>query len=411
MSLLVSAKGSEVLVWRASGDFAATFRQLALDRMEFCPSDEAAALLSGTCQALDDLAAANDTFCLHSTDLIAEVSACADPSRLRALTTEFFAGLYEHTGTYHSVPAFYEFSLLFLQSLAGSITRSAHAALRLPDRRMPHVKLIALGPAGRLEFSPFCPLQLLLVHGEAAHADAETLSRFGSLIHEGFAACGLLVDEIVTPRNKEWRGSMPEWRQRLLQRLEQGRVNELVNLIKLADQSALYQDEGFDAEFSQLFRSLFKERRSAMAFQITRVLNFSNGIGMMGGMRFVRKGPFRGKFALRDNALQPLSAAICALALLKGLETPSTPQRIREILWRRELNVDMAESLLQAWHFLHELRLARERDVQPDWSNETPIYLKIEEMQTSEQNLLRESLETVGAIQRHVGLTFSGMEE
>ena len=47
MALLVSAKGSDVLAWRAAGDFAVTYRQVILDRMEFCRSDEAAAMLSG----------------------------------------------------------------------------------------------------------------------------------------------------------------------------------------------------------------------------------------------------------------------------------------------------------------------------------------------------------------------------
>src|SRR6185369_2540392 len=411
MALLVSAKGGDVLVWRACLDFAATFRQLLLARLEFCQASQAEALLMGTEQALDDLLAANDAFCLRSTELIREVSACAEPPRLRKLTAELFAGLYDHIGIHHSAPAFYELRPQFLQSLSGSICRHAHTAVGLPDRPMPQLKLIALGPAGRQEFSPFCPLQLLLVHGEAGDAEHEALSQLGSLIHEGFEACGLQVDGSVTPRNLEWRGSLSEWRQRLNQQLEQGRINELVNLFRIADQSTLYHDEGFDVEFNVLYRSLLKERRSAMAFQVTRVLNLSHGIGIMGGLRLEKKGPYRGRFALRDTALQPLSAAICVLALLKGLETPSTPQRIREILWRRELNVDMAERLLQAWHALHELRLNSERDVQPDWSSKAAFYLNVGKRQDSQQNLLREALETVGAIQRHVGQTFSGMEE
>jgi signal-transduction protein with cAMP-binding, CBS, and nucleotidyltransferase domain len=140
------------------------------------------------------------------------------------------------------------------------------------------------------------------------------------------------------------------------------------------------------------------------------VRNISHGIGIMGGLRYEKNGPFRGLFALRDNALQPLSASICALALLKELETRTTPQRVREILLKRELSVDMAERLLHAWHALHELRLVRESHVQPDWSSESPLYLDINEMDLNEQNLLRESLDAVGAIQRHVAVTYSGME-
>jgi CBS domain-containing protein len=312
---------------------------------------------------------------------------------------------------HHSAVAFYEFSTLFLQALSGSIIHYSRTTLGLLDRQMPPVMLIALGSAGRQEFSPFCPLQLVLVHGEACDADQEAISQLGRLIHEGFEACGLQVDSIVTPRNPEWRGSMSQWRQRLTHHLEQGRMNQLADLFRLADQFTLCQDESFAPEFSLLHRAGLSERRSALAFQVTQMLNLSHGLGIMGGMRFEKKGPYRGLFALRDNALQPLSAAITVLALFKGLETLSTPQRIREILWRRELNVDMAERLLLAWHTLHEMRLMRELDLQHDWFNEAPSYLNIEEMSDSQQNTLRESLETVGAIQRHVGQVFSGMEE
>lgn len=411
MALLVSAKSSDVLAWRASGDFAAGFRQSLLARLEFCLSHEAEALLVGTGQALEDMIAANDAFYRCSTDLIRKVEACTEPPRLRELVSVFYAGLYDHIAIHHSAPAFYELSTQLLQALSGSIIRYAHSTLGLLDRQAPHALLIALGAAGRQEFSPFSPLQLMLVHGEVDDAGHETLSQLGRLIHEGFEACGLKVDGIVTPRNHEWRGSMSQWRQRLTQQLEQGRTNRLVDLFRLADQFTLFRDESFDPAFNVFCRSVLMGRRSFMAFQVTQVLNLSHGLGIMGGMRFEKKGPCRGLFALCDNALQPLSAAICVLALLKGLETSSTPQRIREILWRRELNVDMAERLLQAWHALHELRLTQERDAHPDWFNAAPCYLNVEEMHDSEQNLLRESLETVAAIQRHVGHTFSGMEE
>jgi CBS domain-containing protein len=410
MALLVSAKGGDVLAWRASGDFAATYRQLLLARLEYCRADEAEALLMGTEQALNELIDANNDFCARCTNLISQVSACAEPARLRELAIAFFAGLYDHVALHHSAPAFYEFSTQFLQALSGSIIRYAHTALGLLDRKMPQLNLIALGPAGREEFSPFCPLQLMLVHAEADEAEQEPLSQLGRLIHDGFEACGLLVDGTVTPRNPDWCGSLSEWQQRMTQRLEQGQVDELIDLFRLADQSTLYHDDGFDPEISTLCRSALKENRLAMAFQIARIGNLSHGIGIMGGMRFERKGPYRGLFALRDHGMQPLSAAIGALALLKGLATPATPQRIREVLWRRELNVDMAERLLLAWHTLHELRLTRERDAHPDWSNEAPFHLNVEELSDRGQDLLRDALETVGTIQRHVGQTFSGME-
>jgi CBS domain-containing protein len=411
MALLVSAKGSDILAWRACGDFSITFRQLLLARLEYCRSDEAEALLAEVGNTLDSMVAANEEFCSRSLALIDEATACTDASQFRVLTDSFYSGLYEHIGLHHSATAFYEFSSRFLQALSGAIIRHSLALLDLTDRPMPQMKLIAVGPAGRQEFSPFCPLHLLLVHGEAGPVERDSISRLGKLIHDGFEACGFQVDRTTTPRNEEWCGSMSEWQQRLTQMLDQGEVNDLIDFFRLVDQIILYQDPDFDADLPRLFQMLLKKHRTAMAFQVTRVLSLSHGIGIMGGMRFEKKGAHRGKFALLDNALQPLSAAMASLALLKKIDSAATPQRIREVLWKRELNVDMAERLLQAWHTLHELRLIRERDVHPDWLNEDSLYLEIDDLSDSEQALLRESLDTVGALQRHIGLTFSGMEE
>jgi hypothetical protein len=411
MAILVSAKGSDVLAWRAAGDFAVTFRQVVLDRMEFCRSDEAAAMLSGVSQALDDLAAANDEFCSRCDSLIEETAASPEPARLRELTATFYAGLYDHIAIHHSAPAFYQFSLLFLQALAGSVCRYSHTILGDSFARIPEMALIALGPAGRQEFTPFCRLQFMLVHGPVGDADNGLIQRYATLLHEGFEACGLQVDGVVTPRNSQWRGSLSEWGQRLDKVLARGKSSEVIEILRLADQTQLDGTGDAGPGFRQ--RSLAALAASPVAVKnlVSRVVALSNGIGMMGGLRFEKSGPYRGQFAMLDNALQPLSASISALGLLKHLETMATPRRVRELLWLRVLNVDMAERLLQAWHTLHELRLIREREVHPDWANAAPLHLNIEQMSDSEQEVLRESLEAVGNIQRHVGLNFSSIGE
>ena len=410
MAIMLSAKGSDVMLWRAAGEFVETFRQELLGKFEYCRLDEAELLLEQTIKELHNLAEANDAFGHTCERLIATVAACSGPEQLRELTAEFYDALYRHVAIHHSASAFYQASSAFLQALAAAVRRHAENSLGLLSRHIPKSVLIAVGPAGRQEFSPFCPLQLILVHEHVEHPDAEAFSLLGQLIHEGFEASGLRVDREITPRNLQWRGSMAEWRMRLSRQLEQGGVDDFVDLFRLVDQSTLTGDGPAIPEFSELCRSLVQEHHSVMASLVSRVRNISHGIGMLGGLRHQKSGPHRGLFALRDNALQPLSASVCVLALLKGLATHTTPQRIREILWRRELNVDMAERLLQAWHHLHELRLIRESQVQPDWSSESTLYLNVAELPENEQNHLRESLDSVGAIQRHVGLTFSGIE-
>ena len=411
MAQLISAKGSDVLAWRAAGDFAATFRQTILSRMEFCRSDQAAALLDGVKLALDDLAAANDAFCSRCEALLEEVATCAEPARLKELTALYYDGLYAHLAVHHSAPAFYQYSTLFLQSMTRGVSRNSYNKLGLSARQMPEMALIALGPAGRQEFSPFCPLQLMLIHSPVDDADIDLIARFAALVHECFEACGLRIDETVTPRNARWRGSLADWEQWLNDVLERGKSSEIVEIVRLAEQTVLAGCTETAGKFSQKSLAILAASQVATNNLVARVAALSNGIGIMGGLRFERSGPYRGMFALLDQALQPLSASVSAMALLKHLETTATPSRIRELLWRRELNVDMAERLLQAWHTLHELRLLQEQEVQPEWLNNAPLYLNVDEMSVDEQESLRESLEAVGTMQRHIGINFSSMGE
>lgn len=410
MAILLSAKGSDITAWRAATDFSALFRQSLLNRLEHCGPDDAEQLLRQTISAIEGLAVANDAFCQKCAQQIADVSHCSEPAQLRELTTDFYSDTYTYFATHHSAPAFYQASSAFLQALAGAVRRYAENRMGALSRHIPRIGLIALGPAGRQEFSPFCPLQLMIVHGRPECPDAEAVSQFGHLIHEGFEASGLRVDSAITPRSPQWRGSMTEWHQRTLTTIERGKPQELIDLLRLADQSTLLGEDGLDDDFRLFSRSFLLESRPTLAMYVTRIIGISHGIGIMGGFRLVKSGPYRGKFAILENGLIPLTAAISAFALLKGDEAPSTPGRIRNGLARRELSVDLAERMLHSWHTLNELRLERELPVQPDWTNEGPLHLDIDLLNETERESLRSSLETAASAQRQVVLIFNEME-
>jgi CBS domain-containing protein len=277
--------------------------------------------------------------------------------------------------------------------------------------KLPPVAVVALGPAGRTEFSPFCRLQLLLIHGVSDSSLAEPLRLLGRMLHEDFEATGLQLDQVITPRNPEWRGDPIQWQQRLVAGLEQGTPTELINLLRLVDQTALFPGGELENEFSALCLSLLQKSRTTMAFMVSRVMGLSNGLGMMGGFRLERMGPYRGLFALFDYALLPFTASVTALSMIKGDGAAGTRQRIRDLLSRQELNVEAAENLLLAWYNLNELRLSRERELFPVCKDKESLYVNVEAMTDGESELFRETLETVAAIQRNVTITFSGWEE
>lgn len=411
MAVLATSKGSDITTWRAVGEFGAAFRQALLKESAPCRSEEAEGLFDETCRELEALAAENDERVARLELIVAQTTESVDPVRLGELCATFYTELYDHFGRYGSSVAFYHLSTLFLHGVAGSLHRSTLFQLGEAGTGLHDTTLVAMGTAGRREFSPFCPLQLALVLGGDDSGDLEAGSRYARIIQEGFAACGLQVDGDVAPVHPPWRGSLPEWNQRLEQGLARGKQKELVELLRLADHEALFPSEVGEGAFRELVLSHLHQSRRAMGDLVTRLMGLSNGIGMMGGWRLEKNGPYRGLFRLFEYALLPLSAAVAALSLIHRVDAPDIPQRIRALLGRQALDVDTAERLLQSWHILNELRLMRERECFPARNNGAALYLDVTNLDEATRSMLRDALETVGTVQRLVSVVYSGTEE
>lgn len=411
MPIVISSKGNNFSAWRTAGEFAQTFREVLLKGTAALTSEQAEILFRDVEQELDRRAGEHDAGLARLRGVIAEAAAMAEPAGLMPLVQDFYSSAYDFFGVNRSAPAFYQLSDEFLRAVSGAVIACARRRLGEVADRLPPMAVIALGPAGRNEFSPFCRLQLLLVHGVPDPSLVEPLGLFGRMLHEDFEASGLQLDQVITPRNPEWRGDIMQWRQRLVAGLEHGTPAELINLLRLADQAALLPGGELGSEFSALCMSLLQKSRTTMAFMVTRVMGLSSGLGMMGGFRLERSGPYRGLFALFDYALLPFTASVTALSLIKGGSAAGTRNRVRDLLSRQELNVEAAENLLQAWYVLNELRLSRERDLFPVRNDKESLYINVEAMPDGESELFRETLETVAALQRNVTITFSGWEE
>ena len=137
----------------------------------------------------------------------------------------------------------------------------------------------------------------------------------------------------------------------------------------------------------------------------------SNGLGLMGRLKLERSGSGRGMFNLFGHGLLPLSAALSALALIKESPAVGSCERIHDLLRRRELDVELAERMLATWYSLNDFRLRREQSVQSDERTDRSIFIDPDELTFERRQALKESLESVATIQRHVEIMFSGMGE
>lgn len=411
MTFLASAKGNNIKSWRAAGDFATAYRQAMLERASSDACDSASELFENALSGLKQLESEHDALLAELNGLLEKIALTPPSPALKELTAAFYGKLYHHMGLFRSAPAFYQMSMAFLRQVSTSLVNHAAEQLGLFAKRIPALSLVALGPAGRFEYSPFCPLQLLMVHGDADPSERETLHLFGHLLHTGFEELGLRIDPVITPRNPAWRKSLTDWQQHCSTVLQQQKQGEIIELLRLGDQYVLPPQEDMGQQFKNFSIPLLTASRPALGNLVSRMLTLSNGLSMMGNLKLERRKPETGLFCLPDYGLLPLSSAVSALALIKGASANATPQRIRELLKRNSLDVDLSEMILSVWHTLHEFLLLREKSFGIDPNNNQPLYLDPYDLNDKQLDALKAALETVEVIQRQVGVIFSWMGE
>lgn len=411
MKPLLYAKGGDVTSWRAVENFTAAYHQALLELAASDPGGSAEAVLLETSTSVGTAVATHRHLLARLESLAEELSTATPSTDLKELTVSFYSDLYRHFGMFQSAPAFYQLSMGFLNRAGAAIIARATEQLGPAADALPEMALIAVGPAGRFEYSPFCLLQFLLVHGEAAESQLQSIDLFCQALHAGFEDAGLAVDPAVTPRNAEWRGTPAQWKHRCEEGLR-SRINknkEIINLYRLADQHPLSPAGQLDREFRQACCTALSEHHPALTTLIRRMTAMSNGLGIMGRLKLERTGSDRGLFRLVENGLQPFSAALSALALIRKTEADGNCDRINNLLRLGELDVELAERMLATWHTLHNLRLLREQSFQFGEKTGEADCLDPDKLTAEQQQSLKEALESVAVIQRHVEITFSGI--
>lgn len=411
MKFLLSAKNGDVTNWGAAKEFATSYRQALLDLTSSATGGSAETFFSEACATLENAVNTHQTLVNRMNSLVEAAASAPSTGDLRELTASFYGDLYTLFGHFRSVPAFYQFSMVFLRRMSSVLIVRATDQLGLSVGHLPEMELIAVGQGGRCEYSPFSPLQILLVYGEITASQLQAVEQFGAALHDGFEAAGLAVDPVVTPRNERWRGTLADWQQRCEKGLRPQTDDESISLCRLSDLSTLSSDKGLGLQLREMSSSALNGSRPVLTSLIERMAALSNGLGIMGRLKVERRGSRRGLFRLHDHGILPFSVALSALALIKGIEAVGSCERIHELLRRRELDVEMAERMLAAWYTLHDLRLWREQSLRMEQLSDVSSCLDPDELTAEQRHSLKEALESTAVIQRYVEMTFSGMGE
>lgn len=410
MNFISSTQGADITTSRAVDQFIATYRQAILNSAISANCSSSEILFCEASVAIDKIIVSHQNL-LNTLYTLIQGVAAAKPDNFKNLTEPFYRELYRHFDQFHSATSFYQLSMEFLLKISGSIVTETTDHFRQSGHNIPSIALIALGPAGRGEYSPYCPLQILIIHDEILPSENDSMQLFSETIHSKLERAGFAVDSLITPRNRDWRGSISDWKQRSLDALYSEENEELINLCRLVDQYPLFNDKNFSEEFKQILFSSILNSQPVMDNLIDRMSALSNGLGLMGGLKLEKRGDDKGRFRLLDHGLLPFSSALSALAIITKNLAIGSCQRISELLKRGELDVELAQRMLATWHSLHILRLWREQSYINLTLPESSLYLNPKELTDEQLKSLIEALESVAIIQNHVGIIFSGMRD
>lgn len=334
--------------------------------------------------------------------LVNELSFAADTAFIKSVAKNYYDILYQNISDFHSSLHFYGKSHIFLSAATEAISLISKKELGIAARNLPEMALIALGPAGRKEFSPFCPLQIIIVHAAASKGiENEAARQFGRLLHQNFEASGFRIDSNVSPISGDWTLSLDDWKSKVIKN-DGDDIDEIIALTRLADQIYLSGSQKIAESFRITTIPEIAKNRTVIENLVSRVTLLSNGLGILGRLKLEKSGPYSGRFPLLDHALQPLTGAISAFALIKELNAMSSIHRIKEMLSLQIIGVENAEKLLAAWFNINEIRLLNEKECANNWQDNSPLHINIEKLPLIQQDRLIDALETIGFFQRYL---------
>lgn len=275
----------------------------------------------------------------------------------------------------------------------------------------PVYALLVSGDRGRGEQTLYSVNRYLLLH----QLDSERFHLFSRQLTQALREAGVLAEH-----ESPWHGSLAEWRSLLkngggrekpaspgLDPMPPFASPEARPAPPLPDWSwrlesmaDLFFVAGFEPLAEQALTAaaaaLREQRGRDPFFQLARrVINLPLALGHFGRWRLERGGEHQGEIDIEKLGLSPLVHLVRILALQAEVHEGGTLERVRQLLYRGALDVELAERLLKALQCLMQLRI--ESEIR---SEERGGFANPEEFSMELDGRLRAALEAVLNLQK-----------
>lgn len=258
--------------------------------------------------------------------------------------------------------------------------------------------LISMGSDGREEQTLITDQDYLIVYGDGGGPEADSyFLDYSTLLVDrleeaGFKRC---TGDIM-PTNQTWRGSLSQWRRRLLAivRYEaEDYAKNMMNLIVLSDARYVAGDRSIADELVTMIRNMERDYSRVLWGMAKAATEMRLALGFLKRLWTESSGEHKGEFNLKLLAWAPMVMNVRILSINQGIPATNTVERISLLEKEGSFSSAMASDLRGAYHILTKHRILLQirviKGIQKDSYHLNPYELPAEERERIRHAIIR----------------------
>lgn len=314
-----------------------------------------------------------------------------------------------------SVPALHNACTEYRDHLAGRALTLVEEEMVAAGKGAPPLPyaLISMGSDGREEQTLITDQDYLIVYDDGGGEEMDRYyQEFSALLVERLAEIGFKkCTGDIMPSNPTWRGSLSQWRRKLLSivRYEyEDYAKNLMDLIVLSDARFVAGDREMATSLTSLIRGLEQDYFQVLWGMAKAATEMKLALGFMKRLWTEASGEHKGEFNLKLLAWAPLVMNVRILAINQGIPATNTIKRIELLQAERSLSPNTANDLKDAYHILTKHRILLQIRVIKGILKES-YYINPYQLPADERERVRHALLRIEELQKIIHTNFSIM--
>jgi len=274
------------------------------------------------------------------------------------------------------------------------------AEMEAAGRPLPSIPfaLVSMGSDGREEQTLITDQDYLIVYGDGGGeaADYYFLDYSNLLVDRleeaGFQRC----TGGIMPSNQTWRGSLSQWRKRLLSivRYEVADyAKNMMDLIVLSDARYVAGDRSLANELVTMIRDMERDYSRVLWGMAKAATEMKLALGFLKRLWTESSGEHKGEFNLKLLAWAPLVMNVRILSINQSIPATNTVERICLLEKEGSFSSSMASDLRSAYHILTKHRILLQikaiKGIQKDSYHLNPYQLSADERERIRHAIIR----------------------